>query len=263
MPNFLSPLETESELQWDVDSEQKAVNCGPSSAEKVANYFKNLLHYGIERTRNLGTNRRGTGTNTTEQKKMLDERGVPSEVLALTPQQIKDRLKSGRRPMIVWLKMSLIPDAIAGHNFQGDHAVTFLANGIVNGKTGVWVNEPNQRRDRPAYKKNRFYPDDVWSPASSAIGRWCIVPTKDKVIATRTPLKKKWVVNPAVLNIRTAPTGSAADVGNLGRGDTFTSNLIETQGGRYPYAGTIHDEWLGFIRNNKQRWVAKAYCKEA
>lgn len=263
MVQFLSPLQTNSELQWDSDSLQKPYNCGPSSAEKVANFFRNLYFYGIERTRKLGSSRVNTGTNATEQKRMLDARGVPSSVLSLRPSEVKEKLRSGRRPLILWLRMSYIPDNIAGHSFQLDHAVAALANGVVNGVPGIWVNEPNQKRGSSTYKRSRFYPDRYWIPAAAAVGRWCIVPDKAKVITTRTALKKKWIVNTASLNIRSGPSAGTTDVGTFHRGDTFYSNLLETQGGKYVYSGVTHDEWLGFVKDGKQRWVAKAYCKEA
>lgn len=261
---FISPLQTESELQWDPDSApNQGTNCGPSSIEKIANYYKDLAKYGIERTRNLATSRDGTGTNITEQSLMLTRRGIPNTTQRLNPTEIKNYLKTSRRPLGLLLVMSYIPDDIKGNSFDGTHTVTALANGVVNGESGIWVNEPNQHRDRPKYRKNRFFPDQYWIKASAAFGRWVIVPDKDKVIPTRLPLRKKWVVTAAILNIRTGPSAATADVGNIGRGGTFTSNLIETKGGTYKVDGKIHDEWLGLIKDGKQRWVAKAYCKEA
>lgn len=261
---FLSPLQSNSELQWDPDSEpDQGYNCGPSSAEKVANFYKNLLFYGITRTRKLGTSRTKSGTNTTEQKRMLDGRKVPSTVQRLSPSEIKSNLTTSRKPLILWLFMREIPDSIKGSSFDGNHAVAALANGWVDGEPGIWVNEPNQRRGSAQYRAKRFYPDRYWTKASAAIGRYVIVPDKPKVIPTRLPLRKTWVVTSVALNIRSGPSAATADVGTFVKGKTFKSNLIETQGGKYTVNGKVHDEWLGLIRDGKQRWVAKAYCKEA
>jgi len=261
---FISPLSTESELQWDEDSKpNQGYNCGPSSVEKVANYYKDLRQYGIERTRDLATSRDKSGTNAAEQKDMLARRGVPCSVQRLSPTDIKAKLKSTRRPLVLWLHMAEIPDSIKGHPFDGNHAVTALANGVVNDEPGIWVNEPNQHRDGTKYRKNRFFPDKYWIPASAAIGKYVIVPDADKVIPTRRPLKKRWVVTAMALHIRTGPSAATRSVGTMSKGKTFTSNLIETQGGKYIVNGRVYDNWLGFIRDGKQRWVAKAYCKEA
>jgi len=263
MTLYKSPLQSESELQWDQDSfPNQPYNCGPSSVEKVVNYYQDRKTYGIERTRDLGTKRNKTGTNTTEQKRMLDRRGIPSTVMSLSPDQVRVKLRTGHRPLVLWLKMSHIPNSIKGNSFNGNHAVTALANGTVNGEDGIWVNEPNQKRTEPAYKKNRFFADKYWIPASAAIGRWCIVPDKTKTIATRRPLKKKWVVTATVLTIRSGPSTATAKVGTLTKGTQFTSNKIETAGGKYMVDGEIHDNWLGFVRNTKQVWVAKAFVRE-
>lgn len=264
MPLYVSPLDSESELQWDPDSyPNQPYNCGPSSMEKIANYFKNLSTYGIERTRDLGTLANRRGTTAAEQSTMLMRRGIDNDASHLTPTQIKSLLKTGRRPIGLALMMSHIPISVKGHSFNGAHEVVGLANGISGGLPGIWVNEPNQRRGTPTYKKNRFFPDKYWIPAYQALGSWAIVPTKDKVIPTRRPLVKKWIVNTDVLNIRSAPRADSTDLGNLKRGATFTSNLIETNGGPYLVSGVLRRDWLGYIRSGRQVWVARGYCKEA
>lgn len=263
MPSYTSPLQSESELQYDPDSSPNfTVNCGPSSIEKIGNFYKDLATFGIEKTRDLGTNRNGTGTNLTEQKRMLERRGIPSEALQLTPAQIHDKLKSGRRPIVLWLHMKYIPQSVKGSTFDGRHAVTALANGVVNGEKGIWVNEPNQHRERAGYKKSRFYPDKFWVPASSAIDRWAVVPTKDKAIATRQKLEQAWVVvKSGGLNVRSGPSSAKSIVGVLPEGAKFTSNLIERNGGSYRGPdGEITRSWLGYIRSGKQVWVARAFC---
>jgi hypothetical protein len=264
MPIYLSPLDSDSELQWDQDSiPNQPYNCGPSSAEKVANYFKNLTKYGIERTRNLATSRDKTGTTAAEQSTMLMKRGVDNDAQRISPAKVKQYLASGRRPLMLAILMGAIPDDIKGHSFDGSHSVAALANGIVDGQPGIWVNEPNQKRGSKTYKKNRFYPDRYWMKGYELLGKWAIVPSKDKVIPSRRPYKKACTVMTDVLNIRTAPSAQAADIGNLSRGDKFTSNLIETAGGTYLVGGKLRRDWLGYVRNGKQVWVARAYCKEA
>lgn len=263
---FTSPLQTESELQWDKDSAPEwAVNCGPTSAEKIANYFKNLFEYGIEKTRRLGTSRIGTGTNTNEQKKMLDARGIPSSVLQLTPEQVHEKLKTGRRPLILWLVMSYIPNSVKGHTFDGKHAIAALANGVVDGETGIWVNEPDQHRGDALYKQLRFYADKYWIPGSKAIGRWCIVPDKDKVILTRFAYKKRLRAQ-AVMNIRTGPSRTSSLIPtnpSLPVGAEIVSNLRETAGGSYLYGGKPRRDWIGYtLKSGRQVWVAAAFLKE-
>lgn len=261
---YVSPLDSESELQWDPDSyPNQAYNCGPSSIEKVANYFKNLTTYGIERTRNLATAANYRGTTAAEQSTMLMKRGIDNDAVHYTVAQINAILKTGRRPVSLALKMSYIPQSVKGNTFNGAHSVTGLAYGVVNGEPGIWVNEPNQRRGSTTYRKNRFFAERYWAPAYKALGSWAIVPTKDKVIPTRRPLVRKWIVTADVLNIRSAPTVNSTVLGSLARGATFTSNLIELAGGSYKVGQVTRREWLGYLRNGRQVWVARWYCKEA
>jgi hypothetical protein len=263
MVAYTSPLQSNSELQWDSDSyPNQPYNCGPSSVEKVANFYKNFIHYGIEKTRDLGSSRNKTGTNLTEQKAMLTKRGISCDAKQLDAAAIKKELSSGRKPLILWLKMSYIPTSVKGNTFQNGHAVAALANGVVNGVTGIWVNEPNQKRTSSTYKANRFFADKYWIPASKAMNRWVIVPNSPKVVTTRTTLKKKWIVNTSVLNIRSGPSAAKSKVGTLYSGATFTSNLLETNGGSYTAGGKTRRDWLGLIYAGKQAWVAKAFCKE-
>lgn len=262
---YVSPLESDSELQWDPDSYPNfGYNCGPSSIEKVANYFKNLATYGIEKTRDLATSADKRGTTIAEQSTMLMKRGIENDALHLTPAQVREKIASQRRPVSIALKMSYIPDAIKGNSFDGNHSVTALALGVVNGEPGIWVNEPNQRRGSSTYKKNRFFPDRYWMKAYNALGSWAVVPEKDKYIPTRRPyVKNCTVIARPYLNIRTAPTSTATDVGNLNYGATFKSNLIETAGGYYTVGTTKRRDWLGYIRNGRQVWVARGHCKES
>lgn len=260
---FASPLQTNSELQWDEDSRpNQPYNCGPSSVEKVSNYYTNKLHYGIEKTRDLGSARNGTGTSTHEQKEMLNARGIPSSALTLTPTQIKKILSTGRRPIVLWLLMEHIPRNIRGHNFTGRHAVSALANGKKGIETGIWINEPNQRRNSPEYEKQRFIPDRYWIPASAAMGRWCIVPDKDKALATRTAHVKRYQVAATVLNVRGAPTATSSLIRRATKGFRFTSNLLEVEGGSYTANRQIRRDWVGFILDRRQVWVARAYVTE-
>lgn len=261
---FNSPLETESELQWDPDSYPNyAYNCAPSSVEKAANYYKELKSYGIERTRDLVLSANRVGATVDQTSTMLMKRGIDNDAMHITPELVKNYIKSGRRPSVLILVMSHIPPSIKGNSFNGMHAVTALVNGIVGGETGIWVNEPNQRRSSTTYRKNRFFPDKYWFAAYKAAGSWAIVPLKDKPIVTRRPLVKNWVVTATVLNIRSAPTPTATDLGNFVNGARFKSNLIETAGGAYRVGAVLHRDWLGLIHNGRQVWVAKAYCKEA
>lgn len=264
MPLYISPLDSPDELQWDPDSAPNyGYNCGPSSVEKSANYYKDLITYGIERTRDLVPNLNKRGTTIAQQSTMLMKRGVENDAVRISPEAVKSYLKSGRRPVVLALKMSFIPTPIKGNSFDGAHSVTALVNGVKDGEPGIWVNEPNQRRGSSTYQKSRFFPDRYWKPAFRALGNWAIVPKNDKVIPTRRPLVKKWIVTTPVLNIRSAPRTEARDVGNLTKGATFKSNLIELAGGSYRVGGSSSKTWLGFVRNGRQVWVARGYCKEA
>jgi hypothetical protein len=192
--SFATPYESPAEFQWDVDSApEQPRNCGPSSATKVAVFFRDDPSFGIQKTRLLGCQRVGTGTNLTEQRTMLERRGVPSSVYAWSPDDVRKALASGRRPFIIWMDLSAVPAAIQIEPFNGKHAMCALGLGralcrvhnVV--ENGIWIMDPNFHRDvtvktpnMPLPRERVFYPDHAWIDGMKAIGRWVVVPDKAK-----------------------------------------------------------------------------------
>ena len=63
------------------------------------------------------------------------------------------------------------------------------------------------------------------------------------------------------MNIRETASAGAADVGNLAYGAKFKTTHLRRYGGRYVVNGVIRTDWLGFIHNGEEDWVARAYTK--
>lgn len=63
------------------------------------------------------------------------------------------------------------------------------------------------------------------------------------------------------VNIRETASAGAADVGNLAYGAKFKTTHLRRYGGRYIVNGTIRTDWLGFIHNGEEDWIARAYTK--
>lgn len=61
------------------------------------------------------------------------------------------------------------------------------------------------------------------------------------------------------LNVRESPTAGSNDVGNLAHGATVKTTRIRRFGGRYIVDGHVRTDWLGFMHNGEEDWIARAY----
>jgi hypothetical protein len=192
-------------MQWDPDSRLPLPdpgtapgNCGMAAVVQVAWYYRDY-RYGIYATRRLVTTSLKLSTTVTEQRDALRKRGVPCRLARPTIAQLHAMLATGRRPVIIGMDMGLVPDSIAGHDFQDDHGVTLRANA----SGGFSLADPNfsTRTNRlDPTRGRRFYPDWVVKRAYWDAGKWAIVPDADKV-----------VVGPAPTPTPTPTTGYIAD----------------------------------------------------
>lgn len=255
-------MQTTPNSQYDPDSApNEPYNCGPTT---VTNALKFHLDkdFGIEATRNLATARNGTGTNISERKIMFDKRGVPASPQHFSYAEVKKAL-NGKKAFDIALLMSKIPLAIRRRPFPGAHSVEAIGVGYANcpvhgrSEPGIWVNNPDFHPER-GEKSRYFYPDHAWQPAYSALGGWCVVPNKDKVIATRVPWKHKCKTK-AALRARSGPGTTYSTVKTLPKGYVLTTVSLEKNGGAYVYAGMTRRDWASFVLNGRVVWVARAY----
>lgn len=61
------------------------------------------------------------------------------------------------------------------------------------------------------------------------------------------------------VNIRESATASSADVGDLKTGATVKTTKLRRKGGSYVYKGVVRTDWLGFMHNGEEDWIARAY----
>jgi hypothetical protein len=61
------------------------------------------------------------------------------------------------------------------------------------------------------------------------------------------------------LNIRESASAGSADVGNLAVGTKVKTTRLRRNGGRYIANGQVRTDWLGFIHNGEEDWIARAY----
>lgn len=178
--------------QWEPSSApNKPVNCGPTSASFVADFYRDAT-FGIEETRDLVHPANGDGTSGGEQALMLTRRGVSATVQQPTAVQLTALVANGDRPVIIGMLMSVVPAAIRGHSFPGVHAVVVRQNAVVNGVPGKLIMDPNFGYGQTVDTTNgaRFYPDSVVEAARSGAGanRNAVVPTNPKAGANVTTL---------------------------------------------------------------------------
>lgn len=242
--------------QYDADSApNQNVNCGPTTVTNVAKYHVGR-DFPINETRRLATTVNGTGTSISQIKTMLDKRGIPSDVTHLDYVGLKKRL-DGTRTFDVAVLMAKIPLAIRRRAFAGTHSLEALCNAVVGGVSGVYVNNPDFRA--PASGRT-FIPDQYLKAAFDALGGWAVIPSKPRVVTSRTAYKKKMVAVGAV-NARSGPAVTFARRTTVASGHQFTSARLETRGGLYA-AGTRRD-WVSLIVGGRELWVARKYVKEA
>jgi len=61
------------------------------------------------------------------------------------------------------------------------------------------------------------------------------------------------------VNIRETPSAGYAAVGNLNKGVTVKTTHLRRYGGRYIVGGQLRTDWLGFMHNGEEDWIARAY----
>jgi hypothetical protein len=172
-------------------------NCGVTVAAAIADFYWDDRHH-IEQGRWLisgmgpyNVNGRvyygcppQTPTNAWQQADMLRRRGIPCTVVLIrTVSQIHQIVDSGRRPMLLGLNFAYVPDATAGHMFQGWHAIK-----VRDGDASVGnfiVNDPNfWHPDADATNGKRWNSDAVKTNALNATGgAYGVGPNAAKVVA--------------------------------------------------------------------------------
>lgn len=244
--------------QYDDDSApNKNYNCGPTTITNVIIY-QNGRDYGIEATRNLATSRNGTGTTLAERKLMLERRGVPATRHNVSFATLKTML-NGTRTYDVALLMSKIPLSIRKRPFAGSHSVEALSNGVVNGVSGIYVYNPDYRRDKDSARY--FYPDRYFREAYEALGRWSVGPTYQRVVPTRKAYVRSHKTTAGV-NLRTGPGTAYKSIKVVAAGFAFRSIQIETKGGKYVANGATRTDWLSLNYDGRLVWVARGFTKE-
>lgn len=187
---YTRALETPLRMQWDRDSRLPLPdpgtapdNCGPTCVTMAVEFYKDRK-YGIYDTRRLVAPAAGP-TSATQQRDMLRKRGVPADYMRLSIPQLRNRLRTGRWPVILGLDMSKVPLSVAGHPFRGSHAILFRAEVNRNGVLGALGADPNfstvTNRLDPTRGK-RFYPYALLQAAYYDTGKWAVVPTAAKTI---------------------------------------------------------------------------------
>lgn len=179
-------------FQWETNSApSQSENCGPTCITQIAGFYKDRS-YGIESTRRLIAAPQ-TPTHAWQQRDMLIARGVPATVRVIESlAELHGLVDTGRRPVLIGLLDSRVPDGVRGHPFEGWHAVTVLGRAVVNGQNGFWITDPNFSppggiRPDPAHG-SRFYSDGIiqWAYIANS-PRYAVVPNSLKALPTATP----------------------------------------------------------------------------
>jgi len=128
----------------------------------------------------------GTATNAWQQADMLRKRGIACSVREINSlAELHGIVDSGRRPTLIGIQMSRVPESVRGHSFTGWHAVVVLGRAVVNGQVGFWINDPNFPPGGPS---RRFYSDWILQQAwINNSPRYCVVPTYAKVVTAPAP----------------------------------------------------------------------------
>jgi hypothetical protein len=259
-----SPFEVDANSQYDRDSApNQPYNCGPASVTNVLKFHRDL-DFPINDTRRLATASNGRGTTSAERKVMMDRRGCPSEVIRLSPDQVRSSL-NGLRTMEMALRMDLIPLSIRKRPFPGNHSVCVLAVGSaicpVHNKRepGIYVDNPDFHRDRNE-ESRYFYPDHAWVDAYLALGGWCVRPVADKVIPTRVVFRHSCALKEDRY-ARSGPGMNFTTVKRLDKGFRFSSLRLEKEGGKYIADGALRRDWVSFNLNGRLVWIKRAYVR--
>lgn len=197
---YARAIDAPKRYQWATDSQfSQPYNCGPTCITGIAGFYTDR-YFGIEATRKVIAGMgpynvngvyyygapQGTATNSWQQADMLRKRGVPCSVFQIDSlAQLHNLVDNGRRPLLVGIQMSRVPDSVRDHPFTGWHAVVVLTG--VPG--GFLVTDPNfsvAGSYRPDPDRGRkYYSDGTMQYAFIANSpRWSVIPSKPKVIAT-------------------------------------------------------------------------------
>jgi hypothetical protein len=253
--------------QWENSSlYSQAYNCGPTCITQIACFYRDT-YLGVEATRKIiaGTGPynvtgvgdtvygapQGTPTTAWQQAEMLRKRGIGAKVFQIDSlPELRDLLKTGRRPVLIGIEMIRVPPSIRDHPFTGWHAVLVLASTL----GGFWITDPNFNPPwRPDPENGRkWYPDAVLQYAFiNNAPRWSVIPDHPKVIAipdtaTEEPDVYEWIPKmthqiPKVAVVRT--------------GTTLLKNPDGTK--HYTLTSQTEVEVIGSLAVGKQYWVGR------
>lgn len=254
MSYFRSPLDCPTRYQWDADSRLPLPdpgtapgNCGMTCAAHVGQYYTDKFT-GIYRTRRLATDRDWEmSTTVSDQSLALEKLGVPNVITRPNLDQIHRYLATHRRPIIVGLDMSRVPDGIRGHPFEGSHAIELRANAHKGDVLGASAMDPNFNR---TYRTDptggrRFYPDWVLQSAYYNAGKWAILPLNDKVVPP--PFYGRIRVRGPGVSIRESAREIAGNVWAKSKSDGFT---YRERDDKRLFANSYQYWWDGEIRKD-------------
>lgn len=185
-------LQSPFRRQWDPDSRLPPPdpgtapgNCGMTCVAVLIQFYRDQWR-GIYAVRRLSTTRDWEMfTRISDQSLSLAKGGVPNVIDRPSVSSIRSRVSTGRWPVIVGLKMSLVPESVAGHPFRGNHAVIIRAAVTRNGVRGFYVLDPNFNRTHRIDPTGgrRFYSEEIIQRAYYNAGLWALVPTKAKLVS--------------------------------------------------------------------------------
>jgi hypothetical protein len=182
---FKTDLEVPPRYQSEPSSDpSESVNCGVTVAVAIADFYLDRKH-AIEPARKLiegmGPYDLGKGigivkgapslipTNSRQQADILRKFGIPSTVTTFTKvKQLHDIVDSLRRPVLLGLQFSHVPNETSGYSKILDrwHAIKVRAPMARQGESGFAVNDPNfWPGNRDATNGMRFYSDAVMQRA--------------------------------------------------------------------------------------------------
>lgn len=255
-----SPPRFQFEVSSGTLNQSQVWNCGPTCVAKIADYYRDYW-FGIEAGRYLLG---GMGpynvngdivygappsmpTNAWQQRDMLQKRGVPCEVYGVpSVEALRNLVSGGKRPILLGLNFARVPDSIAGHPFQGWHAIVVLNTATSpEGARGFLVNDPNFAPGSDPSRGKRFYPESTMAYAlSDPETNWAVVPLSPK--NTQTPLTEAQEMA-IMANIEVA-TGRwfncKAVTLRKGPGTNYPKHFTMTQPDRFWLAGFAPNDWV-------------------
>jgi hypothetical protein len=270
-----SILERPAQFQWDADSgAYKSDNCRCTCEAQIAGfYLDSHISPATMRVRMVG-NVAG-GTNVDQGAAALNGYGIPAFGGWKSPNAVRALLDAGI-PVDIGVIYGQIPKGYKQDlGFFGYHSVLACARASVNGVPGIWVRDP----DRWDHLDKAFWPDSVWVPAfvspSSDKQSGCVVHPKVAkkipavVVAPPTPpadpspyVHTVETVTPGdVLRGRAQPNATATVLNALPDKTRIKTTRLMTHGGAYTVAGRVREDWLCYVADGRNVWVARAYTK--